>query len=259
MNRRLRKITLKMLTFFFVFSLGFILSELRFTYQLDNSLQCAWCGYEDIYTMLEREFSEKTGLPLESPEVEEYMAEVRTLMEMIGQPLVAVGPFVVFVNHEGDKFSVHEMQSVKQEKGLLLPLVELKGSEASKSLHFTSSAEKGGRIPRFFAQLVYSEDGIYEKSNFSVHKDGTFERIYYDDQGIGVFNRMVVFENGMMNTYSLNELSWEKTGTATAPDRYLSLQSRAAVVQPVSSDLKPPGSDADSGEKNNDGPLDKLD
>jgi hypothetical protein len=215
-GRRLQKMTLKMLGFLFIFGLGFMLGKLcstEQTDQMDDSNQVAYAydteqKVEDFYKMFEIQFSEKTGLPPESPEVKEYMAMVRREQ---GRPLVAVGQFAVFVDNDGGKFSVREIQSVKQEANLLLPLVELKFSEQSKRLCFFSSVEKCGRLPRFRTQLTYSADGIYEKGIFSVYKeDGTFERNYCDTQGIGVFNTKCVSENGALNIYHLNDLTWEK-------------------------------------------------
>ena len=109
---RLRKIALKMLVFLLVFCLGFILGELCSTDQtdqVDNSHQFVDVyvydteqKIEDFYTIFEKDFSEKTGLPPESPEAKEYMA---TVQKGFGRPLVAVGPFAIFVNHDDDKFS----------------------------------------------------------------------------------------------------------------------------------------------------------
>ena len=214
---KLRKMTLKTLLLLFVFSLGFILGGLCFTDhtadQADNSQQFAYVydteqKVEDFYTTIfERPFSEKTGLPPESPEVKEYMTAVR---EGFGRPLVAVEAFAIFVNPDGDKFSVHD--NLLKENALLLPLVELKVSEQSKRLRLFSSQEKGVTLPRFNAQFTYSKDGIYERGHFAVcREDGAPERMYFDSKGIGIFDVMIVFEHehGVRFTYSLNNLTWE--------------------------------------------------
>ena len=216
-GRRLRKITLKTLVLLFIFSLGFILGDQCSTdHKVDNSPQQFAYIYdtqqkiEDFYKVFERGFSEEKNLPSESPEVEEYMARVR---EDFGRPLVAVGPFAIFVNNDGSTFAVHEVQSVKQEKGLLLPLVQLKTSEQSKRLRLYSSQEKGCPLPRFNAQFTYSEDGTYEKGSFSVNseEDGSPKRIYTDSKGVGVLDKMNVFEHeaGILFIYSLDNLTWE--------------------------------------------------
>jgi hypothetical protein len=212
--------TLKTLVFLFIFGLGFILGKLCSTEQIDrmdDSNQVAYAydteqKVEDFYKMFEIQFSEKTGLPPESPEVKEYMAMVRREQ---GRPLDAVGPFAFFVDNDGGKFSVREIQSVKQEANLLLPLVELEISEQSKRLRLYSSQEKGFGLPRFSAQFTYSEDGIYERGHFAVHrKDGALERMYFDSKGSGAFDVMNVFEHeaGVRFIYSLNDLTWELVG-----------------------------------------------
>ena len=229
-DRRLRNIALKTFVFLFIFSLGFILSELRFTVQIDqvgNPYQSVEVfvydteqKIESYYAMFERDFSEKTGLSSESPEVKEWMVTMREQ----GRPLVAVGPFVVFADNDGGGFSVREIQSFKQEKGLLLPLVMLKYSEQSKCLFFVSSEERGCRLPRFYAQFDYSEDGIYKRGSFSVHKDGKPERIYIDKNGIGFFDVLNIFENDKWIEYRLNGLSWELVNERTLPETLKTLE-----------------------------------
>ena len=216
---RLCKMALKALVFSFIFGLGVIVGELRFTaqadHQVDDSHQQVAYVYdteqkvEDFYKTFETQFSEENGLPLESPEVKEYVATAR---EQFGRPLVAAGPFAIFAKDDGRKFSVHEIQSVKQEKGLLFPLIELETGEQSKRLHLHSSQEKGYQLPRFHAKFDYSEDGTYEKSNICLHEEfGKLVRFYYDTQGAGAFDRMVILENGTLTYYRLNGLSWEKS------------------------------------------------
>ena len=250
----MRKIVLKSLVFLFVFSLGFILSELRFTDRRGNSYQPAGVfvydteqKIEDYYTMFERQFSKEEGKPLESPEVKEFMAMVREQ----GRPLVAAGPFAVFVDNTGGTFSVRDI-SPKLEGALFFPFVELKISEQSKRLDLISSQEKGGKMPRFRAQFVYSKDGVYEKGSFAVHReDETLERIYIDSKGIGVFDLMRVFENDVQYVYSLNDLTWKLKRELPYPDKlkdteaHLSLwKQRRLLVQP--SDDTPKTSDSTS-------------
>ena len=154
---------------------------------------------ENYYTMRERDFFNKTGFFPESCEAREMIASIRS-----ERPLVVVGPFAVFVDNNGGKFSVRERQSI-------MPLVELEIHEQSKRLFLVSSIEKGCIVPRFTASLNYTEDGIYEKSGFSVHREnGTLERIYIDTKGIGIFDIMRVYENGVQFIYRLNDLTWEK-------------------------------------------------
>ena len=120
-----------------------------------------------------------------------------------GRPLVAAGPFAVFVDNDSGEFSVREIQS-------LLPLVELESHEQSKRLLLLSSREKGWKLPRFRVNLKYSEDGLYERGGFSVYgEDGMLARIYFDTQGAGVFDKMYVYENDTPMVYRLNNFSWE--------------------------------------------------
>jgi len=156
---------------------------------------------DDFYAAIERQFSEETGFPRESPEVREFMATAR---ENLGWPRVAVGPFTVFVDNTGSKFSVHETQT-------LYPLVRLESHEQSKRLHLLSSREKDWLLPRFMATFTYSEDSIYKVGVFAVQgKEGTPERWYFDTKGTGAFDVMYAFENGMPTKYTLAERSWER-------------------------------------------------
>ena len=167
---------------------------------------------ENYYEMFEKQFCLEAGLPPASPKVREFIDKVREL----GRPLVAVGPFRIFVDNEGDKFSVREIQ---HDQVLSFPLVELECREQSKYMEFTSSYETGLRLPRFRATFIYSEDGSYRKGCFAVQgKDVMFERFYVDTKGIGVFDKMRVFENSMQTTYHLNGLSWEKVDEQQYPE-----------------------------------------
>ena len=160
---------------------------------------------EDFYTMFERDFFDKTGFPPESPEAREFAVLVRKG----GRPLVAVGPFAVFVEDDSGRFSVREIRS-------LMPLVELERNGQSKHLVLSSLLEKGSWLPRFQFSFFYSEEGIYKGGNFSVNReDGTVERLYMDTKKTGVFDVMHIldYEDGITNKYRLNGLSWERYAT----------------------------------------------
>jgi hypothetical protein len=214
-GKRLRKVTVKTLVFLFIFCLGFILSALRNTphRQIDAFHQYVYAydtekKIEDYYKIMEIATFAHFGAPSASPIAREAFDA------MVGyRPLVAVGPFIVFVNNnDNGTFSIRE-------RSTLLPLVELESHEHSKRLIFISPLEKSWYMPRFFATLLYSEEGIYEKGAFSVHREnGTVERMYGDTKGTGVFDVMNIFEYDMHAneydmrvTYHLNGLSWERT------------------------------------------------
>jgi len=208
-TRKLRKTTLKILIFLFIFCLGFIISELRYTgfRQMEDDFNLYVYDteqkLEDFYKSWQRQYLDKTGL---SPEAREWIAELREQ----GRPLVAVGPFAIFVDNDGNRFSIRELQP------LWLPLVELEFHEQSKYLHLISSLEKSWVLPRFRAFFHYSEDGVYEKGTVSVHrKNGMPERVYFDTKRIGVFDVMHVYDydSRVTNIYTLNGLSWEKYAT----------------------------------------------
>jgi len=157
---------------------------------------------DNYYEMEERAYFDRTGMSPESPEAREWIAMLRKNE----RPLVEVGPFVVvFVDDDiGKRFSVRGAH-------LHTPLVELGVFEQSKHLHLLSSLEKNWKVPRFRANLHYLEDGTYEMGSFSIlSEDGTLARRYFDLQGIGVFDIMHVFENGIRHTYHLNGLTWER-------------------------------------------------
>ena len=152
---RLRKIILKTFLLLFIFSLGFILGELCSTDQtdqVDNSYPFWVYVYdteqkvEDFYKMYERGFSEEIGLPPESPKAKEFMAMVRN---QLGWPLVAVGPFAIFVNHDGDEYSVFEIQSVNEEIRVRSPLITLATGEQSKRLIVTFQPNFLNQIRQF--------------------------------------------------------------------------------------------------------------
>ena len=206
--RKIIKIALCLFILFITFYLGDfsgwtrcrLLTERSGVYVYDTQQKL-----EDYYKMVEREFIDYTGVGPGG-----YTEKKALDLLLSERPLVTVGPFAIFVDN-GGKLSVREIQSLKQERGLLLPLVELKNDGQSKCLRLFSSSEKDRKVPRFSASLYYSEGGMYERSWFAVHReDGTFERVYIDTKGIGVFDIMCVFENGMQTTYHLNGLSWEK-------------------------------------------------
>ena len=147
---------------------------------------------EDFYKMTE----------VVSPEC----SEAGDMIALMGRdrPLVTVGPFTIFVNNDTGVFSVHDAQT-------LMYLVRLKSNEQSKYLRLASLLEKGWRVPRFSASLIYSEDGVYKEGIFSVvREDETHDRLYFDSKGSGVFDIMHVYENGVPVKYHLNNLTWER-------------------------------------------------
>jgi len=191
---RLFKIALKTLVLLLAFCLGFILSELRYTTcpqcesVLDDFFQFVYLydteqKLEDYYQMRARVIFDQIGLHPESPEAREAIALVRS-----ERPLVIVGPFAIFVNNDSGEFSVREMPL------FAVPLLIWTSHEQSKSLIFVSSVEEYWDVPRFLAHLHYSEEGVYERGIFTVaREDGTIVRAYFDDEGIGVFDRMLVY------------------------------------------------------------------
>jgi hypothetical protein len=201
-GRRFHKIALTTLALLFVFCLGFILNESRYRDRLDGIHFYPYDKHrlEYFYKKAEKEFCDKTGVSIESPEAKKYGAEMRKQ----GRPLAEVGPFCVFVADDGSQFSVHEISS-------LLPLVQLESRGQSKTLQLFSSLEKGRRFPRLDAIFRYSEDGIYKGGGFWIDgKDGMRKTSYFDTQGIGVFDVMRIYKNETRFTYHLNGLSWER-------------------------------------------------
>lgn len=205
-GRRFLRIALKtlvllsvLLALFFVFCLGFILNESRYRDRLNGIHFYVHDKYslESHYTKMEKEFCNEKGVSHRSPEAKEYGAEVREQW----RPLVEVGPF--YIMEYGGKFSVNETSS-------LLPLVQLEKREQSKKLILFSSLEKGWKFPRFRSHFRYSGDSKYADGDFAVFwEDMTPERVYFDIDGVGVFDIMYIFENGERFTYYLNGLFWE--------------------------------------------------
>jgi len=149
---------------------------------------------KDLFKRMVRVYYETEGiLP-----TREWIAEMTS-----ERPILTVGPFVV-VLEVNDNWSVRELSYAQA-------LVSLGYYEQSKRLKLFSLPEKGWKSQRFGVDIFYSDDGIYECGYFAVfNEDRIRVRTYFDDEGIGVFNRMEVLENGIYNTYHLNGCSWEK-------------------------------------------------
>jgi len=156
---------------------------------------------EDFYREWEGAFFDRTGVCPESPEAREAITAIRS-----NRPFVAVGPFRVYLVDDdiGKRFAVRKIQSP-------VPLVELGIFRQFTHLHSLSLPEKNWRVPRFRANLSYSEDDIYEGGSFSIFReDGALARRYFDVYGTGVFDIMHIFEDDIRHTYRLNGLTWER-------------------------------------------------
>jgi len=129
------------------------------------------------------------------------------------RPLAVVGPVAVFFDDNSGCYKVCEGDVYK-------PLVMYdRSNERFNRLYLDSKVENGWQFSRFSGVLSYSKDGIYERGTFSFHRDdGMPARTYLDTKGIGIFDRMYVVENGIINTYHLNGLSWEKVADEEQPD-----------------------------------------
>ena len=145
------------------------------------------------------------------------------MMALVGrdQPLVAAGPFVIFVDNENGDFSVRDSQSLMQIVVWGKPRWAL--DKQSKYLQLSSLLEKGWTEPRFIAGLRYSEDGFYEGGFFAFNRaNGERDRTYYHSKESGVFDKMSVYEYDVdvpdkfvmptMYRYRLNGLTWEREG-----------------------------------------------
>jgi len=187
----------------FVFYLGFGLGGLKrretdwpqdLVYVYDSEKKVA-----DYYMEMKKVIL-GVGLPKESPEIKEAIEKVKRM-----RPLVAAGPIVVFFDNNTGEYLVCE-------KHWNNPLVEwVKSRKPFERLYVHSRIEKDWRWPQFECAFAYSIDGIYEKCAFFVFgKDGKPLRAYSDTKGVGIFDKMDVFENGVQKTYHLVNLSWEK-------------------------------------------------
>ena len=155
------------------------------------------------YKMMEQTALDGLGLfsesPIEDPRVKEIFATLRE-----ERPLAVIGPLAVFLNNESGEYSVRE-------KPLYSPLVTIRHHKQSKRLQFNSSIEQGWAVPQFGWFTSYSEDGVYERGIFFVHKkNGMPTRTYFDEQGTGIFDVMQVYEDGVQTTYCLTDFSWEQ-------------------------------------------------
>lgn len=197
---RFRKIVLTILVFLSVFCLGFFLSELRsrdpdgvhfYVYDTEQKIDDYW----------KKAFFDRTGQSSESSEARKDMARRRSEW----RPLAEVGPFFIFLSEEGDR----RWYTVLERSSQVL-LAQLASDEQSKELRLFSSLEKGWKFPRFRSHFRYSGDSKYADGDFAVFwEDMTPERVYFDIDGVGVFDIMYIFENGERFTYYLNGLFWE--------------------------------------------------
>jgi len=123
------------------------------------------------------------------------------------RPLVVAGPVAVFIDTDSGDCLVSEVR----EGRFGLDLLRLQESHNQSRLSFFSRIEKGWEVSRLGSEICYFQDGVYEKGGFFIHSEnGKLLRAYLDSKGTGVFDEMVVCENGILNTYHLNGLSWVK-------------------------------------------------
>ena len=203
---RFCKNILVIVTFLFIFCLGFILGRLQCTsphqinevYVYDSEQKV-----EDYYKMMEKSGFDALRLPPETPVVGPRVRSIITNVRR-ERPLVVVGPFVVFVNNDNGDYSVRE-------NPLLNALVTKQDREQSTLFQFESPIEKEWNISRFTLGISYSQCGVYERGILGIHKkDGMPSRTYFDTEGLGFFDRMDVYENGVQVTYRLTDTSWEQ-------------------------------------------------
>lgn len=213
-----------------VFALGFSTSELSYTarhqqiaekvdgvYQhvylfdteqkLDDFFRTnGWVSFDELKLHSQSpearamiDYLDKIGLDIETPEAREIIDFMRR-----EQPLVRVGPFVVFVNNGSGEFTVREQSTDSR-------LIALKIYEQEKFMTLYSPLEQDWSFPRFNANFTYSENGVYKSGWFSVWQgERESARTYYDTKGIGIFDVMRFIENDEFIRYQLNDLTWDR-------------------------------------------------
>ena len=210
---KLPKISLKIFICLLIlclgFALGFVLSELSYTarhQQIDGQIDDF---RQHVYLFdTEQKIADhyKAMETRHSPEC--HFARQEMAQTGRDRPLVTVGPFTIFVNNDTSEVSVHESQSP-------MYLVRLRRTGQLKFLSLNGLLEKdqkGQSFPRFGAVITYSDDGVYKKGGVSLRDDNEKLTSFDDSKGIGVFDKMEVWENGEKSTYSLNGFTWEQEG-----------------------------------------------
>jgi hypothetical protein len=149
--------------------------------------------------MLQASLDEK--LP---PDDREYMID-RFTKKL--RPLAVVGPVTVFIDTDSGAYLVSE----SREDVFVVPLLEIEENHNQIRMTFSSRIEKGfGKIARFGSMFYYTKDDKYERGDFFIHGGDGDMKIFRDTKGIGVFDEMIIAENGIRDIYRLNGLSWEK-------------------------------------------------
>jgi len=188
------------------FILGFVISELSYTarnQQIDEQ-------NDDIYQHVHL-FDTEQKIAEHYKKMEAAWAPPESLFSRqararLGRdrPLVTVGPFTIFVNNDTGEVSVHESQSP-------LPLVELIKGGQVRILRLHGLLEEGLRYPRFFAAVTYSHNNIYKQCSMSLNRGNGLSTSFVDNNGMGVFDKMEVWDNGEKTNYRLNGLTWERS------------------------------------------------
>lgn len=122
-------------------------------------------------------------------------------------PYVMVGDIVIFCDEKCQNFWI-----MKDGNTRLLPLVELKyDNKSGSSLTFNSPLEKDWISCRFSGTFYYSKEGDYKKAVFWItEQSGINSRIYYDNNGDSIFERLVHGNADILTEYRLNGMTYEK-------------------------------------------------
>jgi hypothetical protein len=123
-------------------------------------------------------------------------------------PRAVVGNIIIFCDEKCQNFSLGRTDSK-----YILPIVTWRENKSGIQLTFNGILEEGWNIPRFEGSFFYSDKGQYRRSGlwFSEQPEKFF-RLYTDNTGDGICDKMFHRQNDVLTEYHLNNLTFEKVG-----------------------------------------------
>ena len=138
---------------------------------------------------------------LSKEEYEELFVKFKTSI-----PIAAVGKIGIFYNRVTDEYQLveHGLHKPIAALGVYLP--------GQKFRQFDGAVLEGSFLPHATIHFLYNEDGSLMRGSYMTqNQNGHINRIYYDTDGTGQFDQMVINEDGKPQKYKMVEMTWTKT------------------------------------------------
>jgi hypothetical protein len=123
-------------------------------------------------------------------------------------PRAIVGNIIIFCDEKCNNFQI-----MRNDQTQLFPILEWwENKNGSDSLLvFSSPLEEGTIEPRFSGNIWYSKEGHYKKSAYwFTEQPGISNKVYYDNDGDGIFEILVHGTRNKLTKYRLNGMNYEK-------------------------------------------------